>query len=212
MSDLIKLLECFNRKERHFLALELSGKEGFTLSDCLRKKLECEIGVGIPDCAFVAIDYHLDWVDAALHKAYCTPNSNGVFAHRITGTQRDSDCFIAFESEGWHHLVFLEAKGPDGKWDKDQLEKKANHLKKIFGKDRCKWNEVKVKPHFCMTSSEPPKPSLKTDKWPDWMTKENTSYYWFKWCLPNNRLKPTRCDAWKNDAKVGDHFRIDCMN
>ena len=31
MSDLIKLLKRFNRKERHFLALRIMGKEEFQL-------------------------------------------------------------------------------------------------------------------------------------------------------------------------------------
>ena len=210
MSDLIKLLEWFNRKERHFLALELSGGEKFTLSEAVKQGLCSQIGITIPDDAYVAFDYHLDWVDAALHKAYCMPNSKGLFATTLSGTQRDVDCFIVFESKGWHHLVFLEAKGPDAAWGKDQLLDKAKHMKRIFGKDGCKYNDDKVKPHFCMTSSGKPNRGLRTDEWPDWLTKKkDSSYYWFEWNLPGSRLKATRCNADGGNAECGEYFRID---
>ena len=71
MTDLIKILESFNRKERFFLLAQAlgcsnSGEPAFSLSDSFRTQLNANIDVAIPLKVFVAMDYHLDWLQAAL--------------------------------------------------------------------------------------------------------------------------------------------------
>ena len=63
MSDLLELLESFNRKERFFLVSQAVGR--FQLSDDFRRELGEEINLKIPRGAFTAMDYHLDWLTAA---------------------------------------------------------------------------------------------------------------------------------------------------
>ena len=65
MIHLIELLESFNRKERYFLIRQAVG--GFKLSDEFRRELGNATGLAIPQDAFAAMDYHLDWLTAALH-------------------------------------------------------------------------------------------------------------------------------------------------
>ena len=86
MSNLIKLLEQFNRKERHFLALRLMGKEKFQLPDEFRKDLEQNIDIDgdIPCSAVAFIDFHLDWVLAAL-EAHKRGDTEGTFDTKLKG-------------------------------------------------------------------------------------------------------------------------------
>ena len=67
MSRIIKHLKSFNRKERFILLKRALGPEAFRLDCEFRKELGDEIGVPIPDCAFVAMDYHLDWLQVAMY-------------------------------------------------------------------------------------------------------------------------------------------------
>ena len=215
MSVLIDLLEQFNRKERFFLireALDL-GEGEFQLSEEFRKKLGREIGldVEIPPHAFVAMDYHLDWIAASVAKfrdpeckTFLKPDEQ---ARKVT--QRDVDLLITFKSDadGCYRLIFLEAKGYNY-WDNGQMKSKAVQLKKIFG--QFGEDNQGVKPYFCLVSQSEPT-NLKTDGWPDWMwkkCKEGTErFYWLKLCLPGCRLKVTAsCDC--ENSTDGDHFHI----
>ena len=228
MADLIELLERFNRKERYFLvreALDLLEDE-FQLSDEFRKKLGCELGIEIRCDAFVAIDYHLDWVAGSLwryrnpnHKMEkCFPKRDG----RVMGNQQDIDLLIAYKDKGdTHRLVFVEAKGYDSKgfvsWNtskvRQQMKKKSHHLKSIFGPDQGEC--PKVIPHFCLISPCQPK-GLEPDSWPDWMKKDDTRrdddtypYYWLQLDLPSDRYRVTRYDPVKDkSSKQGNHFKI----
>ena len=64
MSDLIELLELFNKRERYFLINYALG--GFSLANQFRRALEVELGLAIPAEAFVAMDYDLEWLAASL--------------------------------------------------------------------------------------------------------------------------------------------------
>lgn len=214
MSNLVKLLSQFNRKERYFLIDQALGSEGFSLSKCFRKALGTEIGIEIPSCTFAAMDYHLDWIAASL-RAYGKPefvgrpfgNSDQV----VQGTQQDIDFLIAFKSEERYHLIFLEAKGYDS-WSNEQMRKKAQRLKEIFGQDGRKYHP-EVKPYFCLMSPRKPQ-NLMTDSWPDWMMRKDGDdrYYWLKLNLKYPRLKVTRCDSNGKPSKAGSHFCIEKVN
>ena len=207
-SDLISLLNHFNRKERFFLVGQALGNREFSLDARFRKELGDEIAVEIPGNAFVAMDYHLDWIAASLW-AYRNPkrvgeavcNSDGV----ATGTQQDVDLLIAFEQEDCYCLVLVEAKGYDS-WNNKQMNEKSDRLKEIFGSD--KENRPKVKPYFCLMSPREPQ-RLETKCWPSWMKRTGDDpYYWLKLNLEYPRLHVMRCDSEGVSDRDGRHFVI----
>ena len=215
MAGLIKLLKQFNRKERFFLVGQALDNEGFRLSDCFREKLADAIGLKeeIPCDAFAAMDYHLDWVAGSLW-AYlhldCETFPKTDKTSRVT--QRDVDLIIAFKAEGYHHIIFIEAKGYNS-WDNAQMHLKADRLKNIFGQHGEKY--CNVEPHFCLASLKPPQ-GLKIQDWPKWMKKDDTQkqdcawpYYWMKLDLPSPRsIVTSSCDSKKDCQETKDHFHI----
>ncbi len=205
MSDLIDILGRFNRKERFFLVDEALGNRDFLLSGDFRKRLSEASKIPIPADAFVAMDYHLDWIAASL-AYHANPNESDIFSNEdgiVKGSQEDSDLLVAFIKDGVYHLVFLEAKGYSG-WSNNQMKSKAERLRLIFGDNGNKY--PKVNPYFCMMSSSRPS-LLNTDDWAAWMSKGGTPR-WLPLSLPNDRSKVTRCDSDGKSSDSGGHFCI----
>lgn len=133
MTDLITILKSFNRKERFFLIGQALGNSHFILADSFKKKLSDKLELNIPSNAFVAMDYHIDWIFASLflflnpkkHPPYKTDGA-------LTATQEDVDLIIAFIDRDIYHLILIEAKG-ETSWSNKQLNSKSERLKKIFG-------------------------------------------------------------------------------
>ena len=205
MSDLVELMEFFNRKERFLLIRQALGT--FRLIDDFRTKLGRAIDLTIPQAAFIAIDYHLDWLAAALH-AHKSRSPNGIFENAnqevVGGNQQDIDLLIAFDEGEKSHVVLVEAKGATG-WSNSQMQSKAKRLRQIFGSDgECYPGVV---PHFCLLSPRPPQ-HLQASEWPVWMRKRDGSYFWAELEIGKNRIKVTRCDAYGKALATGDHFRI----
>ena len=114
MTNLIKILESFNRKERFFLIAQAlgcsnGGEPAFSLSDSFRQLLDeklelTNIGAAIPQepaMVFVAMDYHLDWLQAALILAHTSQDEKFEFDNEgqiIMGTQEDVDLLVAFKA------------------------------------------------------------------------------------------------------------------
>ncbi len=213
-SDLIQLLKLFNRKERFFLIGEALGKKNFDLSGDFRGRLQAAIGLkeSIPAGAFAAMDYHIDWIAAAL-TAYATGNINQAFANEescgkklVMGNQEDVDLLVCFKGkDGNYNLIFLEAKGYTS-WNSRQMTSKVNRLRLIFG---CKGDLISgVKPIYCLASQNCPQ-KLDCSGWPDWWLNEDKSPYWLKLPLPDTRLRVTRWDADAcRPSQNGRHFRI----
>ena len=214
MSQVINYLERFNRKERFILlshALGSDGGEAFFLNPDFRKALANEIDVLVPKDAFVAMDFHLDWLQMALYLAdhddslSCViPNKH---SHLVSGNQEDVDLLIAFEDEGTHetHIVLVEAKADTG-WTNKQLESKAERLNRIF--DRQSYGTELVKSHFILMSPRRPK-GIKTDTWPHWTRAETpNSIHWLRLQLRDGLLKVTRCKKSKEPAKDGGFLFI----
>lgn len=196
MTDLIEILESFNRKERFFLiAQALNGrrnKPAFTLSDDFRQKLEqkLELDFDIPADAFVAMDYHLNWVHASLVLA-CADEAERHSLLNLEGTtddnQEDVDLLVAFKNtDERYHLIFIEAKAYDAKgfsaFEKSQLVSKVSRLEKIIRageKDR----SCEVETHFYLVSGYKPQ-NLKSDDWPKWNGKPIP---WMRLSLPKKR-------------------------
>ena len=172
------------------------------------------IGQQIPQRCFLAMDYHLDWVELALHlaerpdiqprQAFRSPNPGD-----INTSQMDVDLLVAFEKEHadkiWTHLVLVEAKAylP---WSNRQLKKKVCRLRKIFGEQGTQCDSVK--PHFVlMTGSKSEK--IVAECWPNWMKKDKKKHvpFWLSYQLPT-RFKVTRCDKDKKNSADGGFLRL----
>ncbi len=175
MPELIELLESLNRKERFFLVKQALGN--FQLSDDFRRELGRATDLDIPSGAFAAMDYHLDWLAAALcaHESgdigitFDNPQQHDNTQKRLVrGNQEDTDLLIAFKSDEQYHIVLVEAKGATN-WNNEQMKSKADRLKQIFGHEGTRYREVI--PHFCLVSPSCPE-KLRKSEWPGWMTKD----------------------------------------
>ena len=121
MSQVIQALRSFDRKERFAVLREVLRFDSETprLDRRFREKLSDCIGVSVPEHAFLAMDYHLDWIDVALYLVSKqgirpkTPFPNER-SPNINENQQDVDLLIAFEADGTGeastHLVHIEAK------------------------------------------------------------------------------------------------------
>ena len=169
-----------------------AGEPAFSLSDSFRKQLNKNIDVAIPkeptepkEAVFVAMDYHLDWLQAALTLAHCQDRAHsqdgkyqfsneGEKGQVIEGTQEDVDLLVAFKTKAGKtiHLILVEAKAYSG-WTNKQLSSKAERLRTIFGEDGKKWSDVQ--PYFCAIAPRDPNKSklLKRKCLPKWMLKNN---------------------------------------
>jgi len=202
MNELIQILKSFNRKERFYLISQVLGNKNFTLSDSFRKQLSNKLGLEIPSNTFTAMDYHIDWIYASLKyfnegKVLYPKDEN------IKATQEDVDLIIAFYVDDTYHLIFIEAKG-ETSWTNKQLKSKSERLKKIFGYNGDKWNNVK--PHYLIMSPRPSK-NLETSALPEWMLKDD-DLIWLSLDIPNDLVKVTRCDKSSQPSVAGDFWKI----
>ena len=217
MTDLLKILESFNRKERFFLVAQAlgcsnsAGEPAFSLSDSFRKELNANIDVVIPEpeAVFVAMDYHLDWLQAALILAHTSQDEKSKFCNEgkegqiIKGTQEDVDLLVAFKAGETFHLILVEAKAYSS-WTNKQLSSKAKRLRTIFGEDGKKWSDVQ--PYFCVMS---PKESegLKRECLPKWMLdNDNDNDDKLRW-LPLRLPKSKRRVVSRDEKYKKDRYR-----
>ena len=215
--NLIDYLRDFNRKERFILLDHVLGQQPgdvFRLNSCFRGKLANKLGLEIREDAFVAMDYHLDWIQMAVHLAIGgLPEARVIDNPEIEGVrklfqanQEDVDLLIAFEEDVQKtHLVMIEAKADTG-WTNKQLGSKAGRLGQIFDK---RVLEI-VMPHFVLMSpcsKSKRKRKIDTDGWPPWMTNGNTAH-WLELPLRDGLLRVTRCDASRKSNKNGDSLLV----
>ncbi len=112
MPDFIKHLRSFNRKERFYLLQAALGEDTFSLAPGFRERLENELGLTVPRDAFVAMDYHLDWIALALYLSV-TPDppdripKAGSLAE-VNKSQMDIDLLVAFNAGATTHIVLIE--------------------------------------------------------------------------------------------------------
>lgn len=188
--DLIELLRSFNRKERFFLIGQALGNKNFIISDDFRDEISKKLNLEIPNNAFAAMDYHLDWVYASL---YCVEKGTTEFIADnrlgLNANQEDIDFLIAFKKDNYYHLIMIEAKAESG-WTNKQLSSKAEKLKKIFGETSCVWKNVK--PYFLITSPRKPR-DLKIEVLPAHL-RRSMEDIWFELKIPNDLVKITRCN------------------
>ena len=213
MSLVIDALRSFDRKERFAVLREALGfdPEFPRLAHRFREKLsDCIDKTGTIKCpkhAFLAMDYHLDWIEMALYRAKSdetgpqSPFLNEDFPE-INKNQMDVDLLVAFDRKAAGqvitHLVLIEAKAYLG-WNNRQLNEKAERLRKIFGENGNGRNLVK--PHFVLMTGKRSQ-GVCPDKWPNWMRSGN-EVNWLDYDLPS-RLKITRCTEKGKPSEKGD--------
>ena len=203
MSALIEHLRAFNRKERFFLLSHALGVSTFRLDNGFREALGDEIGLSIPDDAYVAMDYHLDWLQIALYLADKPEPPEPIRNEGlIKANQEDIDLLVAFDGAATTHLVLLEAK-METSWTNKQLKSKAQRLSRIFD-DRTR-SKFAV-PSFVLMSPRMPQRVI-TDDWPDWM-KPGGELQWLELPRPKDLRKVTRCTAEGKQSKGGRFVRV----
>ena len=214
MSRLIEALRSFDRKERFAVLREALGfhHEAPRLDDGFRERLSNCIGMECRENVFLAMDYHLDWIEMALYLAATgeiSPKSPFPIEPfpEINKNQKDVDLLIAFESDGTGeattHLVLIEAKAYLY-WENDQLKKKAKRLGAIFGEDGKRWEFAT--PHYVLMTAKR-STGICPRSWPKWM-RNGDEANWLDYDLPS-RLKITRCTESGRPFKNGDYLRID---
>lgn len=185
----LDLLRRFNAKERFHLLMYALGQpsptEGeyptFQLGTAFREKLGTLLdGITIPGDAFCAMDFHFDWIHAAVHVGNgMVPNSNDpgrTFANAedaVRGNQQDVDFLVAFEGPGKDgkkklHLIMFEAKYASG-WNSTQLSEKIERLTATFGEENKHGRTHDIQPYYILISRgpappPPPKPNSKQKK------------------------------------------------
>ena len=203
--NLVELLDQFNRKESYFLICEVLGLDKFSLSEECCRHLESVLGVPVPTDAGVWMDYHLDWLAAAVVKWH-EPLEGDVYPNTdlVHGSREDVDLLVAFEEGGHYRLVFIEAKGYEP-WDNAQALSKAKRLKRIFGKDGDRYPGLRV--YHCLMSPRRPE-KLNYDEWPNWM-KPDGAPVWLELPVLYPRLEVNRWDAaQRKKSASGKHFHI----
>ena len=199
-----------NRKERCILLREALGADTFSLDNDFRTRLGNLLELTIPADAFVAMDYHLDWIQMALFLAKTPDPPRYIPKKAVLGegqqdfnaNQMDVDLLVAFDEGTTTHLVLLEAKMETG-WTNRQMGDKATRLGQIFPDPPA----TGVRPHFMLLSPNPPR-RLEVDTWPDWM-KRNRKPVWMPLPKPPNLCKVTRCTEDGRVAASGGFLRID---
>ncbi len=197
-------------QERYHLLESALGDDTFTLDPQFRERLGKTLGLTVPLDAFVAMDYHLDWIALSLYLTAC-PEAGDIVPKKgalkeFNKDQMDTDLLVAFEQEGTTHLVLIEAKGDTG-WTNKQMNEKAERLGPIFGAQWVK--DLPVQLHFMLMS---PRESKRLDptKWPEWM-KPNNKPLWMKLTMgePGSLKKATRSGADRKPSSDGKFLTID---
>ena len=136
----------------------------------------------MPKRVFLATDYHLDWIELALHRTRNPELRPGKHFRnpapgRINETQQDADLLVAFEGdrEGRRvtHLVLIEAKAYLS-WDNLQLKCKAKRLGKIFGDNGSRYDTAE--PRFVLMTAHEPR-NIRTGCWPEGRGTAKTRSY-----------------------------------
>lgn len=188
-NEFIKHLREFNRKERYYVVAAATDK-GFSLSkefkEEVNKKLPDGIEIGDSGDAFVAMDFHLDWIYASLfltgknqskEQVFNMPEEDGL----INGSQEDVDLLIAFPDkvnpEKKSHLILIEAKF-DTPWSESQAASKKKRLESIFGENNEKWSDIVTHHFFICSPIRPVRPASKVEN--EGADKNQSEIPWFK--------------------------------
>lgn len=231
MNELMRTIEAFNRKERFFLFSYATGNNdrGLTLSSEFRSRLGKEIGLTVPPEARGYLDYHIDWLHAAVLLARDPdsglnrpnwepgtqePELKPTIPWVSTGSQEDIDLVVAFERDGVTWLVLIEAKA-ETNWTNKQVRSKAERLRHIFGGGELD-PASRIQPVFCLMSPRRPGRLAPIDgeQWPAWMLRPPTTlgakpdFAWLKLPVPLGRKKVTGSTADGKPSKNRKYWTV----
>jgi len=204
VTALLDHLQRFNRKERFLLVGQALGNPTFTLGKHFAGSLADKLARPVPQTAYCAMDYHLDWLFAALVWTY---EGGGIgmpmprtFTDpkpvsgdkddwksedlKVTGNQSDVDLLVAWvDDRGRGQVVMLEAKGYS-RWDPEQMRYKCARLNAIFGSDGRRFSDVDA--HLVLTGPAPgpTATSLPDMQWPIWARQQDAPDGPAKYFLP----------------------------
>lgn len=205
MKNLVAALKSFNAKERFWLIAGASGHPG--LSDHFRDDLGKAVDVAVPSDAWWAMDFHLDWLEAAflsLNTPIGTVFGEPEPGRNLNRNQQDVDMVIAWDVDHVTHLVFIEAKGVTS-WGNDQYKAKLNRLMGLLGVDGNGYPEVD--PSFVLASPSRPQ-KLVSSAAPSWAVDEAGQPKWIRLDVPSNLRRPERCDADGQPLETGNFWRV----
>lgn len=193
MSSYIDNLRLLDSHERPILIQWAQGGP-LSLGDEMRRQLEQILGLPnpIPKDAFVAMDYTLDWLFAAIQLTQGAARDSihewPVDPAALRASIEDIDLLVAWVDETGHpHTILIEAKGYTG-WSNKQMASKASRLDAIFPDHL----EEDFDVHFVLAG---PKESngLVTDDWPKWMRRDGRTHFAVI-PDPGDRMSVQRCD------------------
>lgn len=227
MNELMKNLDALNRKERFFVFTQATGNHDFRLGADFLAKLSVAVDIEVAADAKAYIDYHIDWLHAAVYIArnplLASPYENGPLLKpgelraggkppRVsTGNQEDLDLLIAFARGETTYIVMVEAKGETG-WTNRQLDSKAKRLGEVFGFGAVSEN-ADIRPVFCLWSPIQ-SAALKPDIWPEWMVRpgdaarSSADIAWMSLAVPRGRKKVTGVDKKGVNSEKRSHWRL----
>lgn len=212
-------LSRFNAKERFSLIQRVLGVRFVPHADFLGEVLaKCRIDAN-PENVFCAMDFHLDWLYAALmsdelHKNKPVPlvaDESGAFP--VTGRQQDADFVLCFTERPANaptvtHLLLVEAKGV-GSWDTKQMRSKLAQyraMKPAFDRN------PNVRPRLVLMSPLDPISSA-TSQSSDFRAvlngfKDFGEIVWVRMPVENT-FSVVRCDAEGTpDGKTPTHWKL----
>lgn len=139
----LEVLKAFDSHERGILFHWASGSP-FSLSPLRREKLFKTLGTPVPEKPFMAMDYTLDWLHAALTcyldpTAWSTPRP--LTAPAITGSQEDVDLLLAWEDQALH-LPLIKTKGLHGLVEQADGEQGQPARSELHARPAGPWEEV----------------------------------------------------------------------
>lgn len=201
---IINIFKSFNRKER-FAVVAQTTQGGFSIDQSFFNSVVDLLGVdnGKADFegAFMAMDYHFDWIAGALGVigAETFPAKND---GSVQGNQEDVDLLLVFKQADECHLAMIEAKCETG-WINKQTESKAKRLRMLFPEGK---TPAGIVPHWLLFSPKTPQ-KLRMDLFPDW-AKPNGGFLWLKMNEFNATKSVERCDAKGVPFKKGVYWHV----
>lgn len=173
LSPFVEALAAFDSHERGIL-FQWAADTPFPLAPARMDELSRKIGVQVPARPYLAMDYTLDWLHAAL-TCFLDPRAwehpQPIVANTVTGSQEDVDLLVAWEDQAGPHLLLVEAKGFTG-WSNKQMSSKAARLGAI-----CTPAVLdKIDVHFVLVGPSESK-GLNHEAWPEWMRKHNRLHF-----------------------------------
>jgi len=205
MPGYVDALRSLDSHERGILLQWALGKD-FQLAETIRSDLSSMIRRDVPSDAFVAMDYTLDWLYAAIAIAsrqapldQPRPWPEGL---ALKASIEDIDLLVAWEDSDGNHTLLLEAKGFTG-WTNKQMSSKAARLAAIFEGPVAEDFDV----HFVLCGPSQSK-GLETSAWPDWMRREDRVHFQ---AIPDpgDRWSVQRCDESGKPKHEGfTHWRL----